>query len=248
MTQAQKQRFVALLGQDPARVPEVETFEFGSLRWNEFASSLGARLFTAAVEEGRLDIEGLEWGFSETYTGIPERLRRGQPACSPAAESSGYHLMIKSGEISGGAGVPAECVALEGFHAVIPWACYAHSSFHCFNSWTGPAVGGREDRAAQQAAMLRDLGIKPRRNLNPPTGAVWPDAYPRPRVRQPVGAQLGVVDVRTAEWPPRLQRSPELEGLPETEFAVPLVSAMTGEQKARFMALVAGPGGGEGKL
>ena len=78
--------------------------------------------------------------------------------------------------------------------------------------------------------------------------AVWPDAYPRPRVRQPVGAQLGVVDVRSAEWPPRLKRSPELEGLPETEFAVPLVSAMTGEQKARFMALVAGPGGGGGKL
>ena len=56
------------------------------------------------------------------------------------------------------------------------------------------------------------------------------------------------MDVRTAGWPPRLKRSPELEGLPETEFAVPLVSAMTGEQKARFMALVAGPGGGGGKL
>ena len=42
---------------------------------------------------------------------------------------AGYYLQISGGEISGGAGVPADCLALEGFHAIIPWACYAVSFF-----------------------------------------------------------------------------------------------------------------------
>ena len=48
MTLAEKKRFVILIGEDPAQVPDVETFEFGSLRWNQYASILGVRLFTGS--------------------------------------------------------------------------------------------------------------------------------------------------------------------------------------------------------
>ena len=43
MTLAEKKRFIGLIGEDPAQIPDVETFEFGSLRWNQYASSLGVR-------------------------------------------------------------------------------------------------------------------------------------------------------------------------------------------------------------
>ena len=238
MTLEQKQAFLASIGENPDQIPTVETFEFGSLRWNEYASGLGVRLLTEAVQDNRLTIDGLEWGFSEEYTCTPGRLMDGQGGLS------GYYVQISGGRISGGPGVPPSCLALEGFHAVIPWALYAHSSLHCFNTWTGPAAGCTEDRATQQTAMwnaLRDLGgHRPSQNRNPVTGAVWPDSFRRPLVRRPVGAQLAVVDVRKPEWAPRLLRSPELEGLPETEWGVPLVSAMSGEDTSRLLQLAFG--------
>jgi hypothetical protein len=53
------------MGEDPDQIPTLETFEFGSLQWNEYASSLGVRLLTEAMQDNRLTVDGLEWGFSE---------------------------------------------------------------------------------------------------------------------------------------------------------------------------------------
>jgi hypothetical protein len=116
MTLEQKRAFVASMGEDPDQIPTLETFEFGSLQWNEYASSLGVRLLTEAMQDNRLTVDGLVWGFSEEYTCTPDRLMDDQ------RELSGYYLQISGGRISGGAGVPPSCLALEGFHghAVIP--------------------------------------------------------------------------------------------------------------------------------
>ena len=107
MTLEQKRAFVASMGEDPDQIPTLETFEFGSLQWNEYASSLVVRLLTEAMQDNRLTVDGLEWGFSEEYTCTPDRLMDDQ------AELSGYYLQISGGRISGGAGVPPSCLALE---------------------------------------------------------------------------------------------------------------------------------------
>ena len=49
---------------------------------------------------------------------------------------------------------------------------------------------------------------------------------------------VGEVLAENKDKTKRLQRSPELEGLPETEWGVPVFSQMTDEQKVRFVALL----------
>ena len=207
----------------PWRPPEddsdgVERWEFGTREWCEFAAGLGVRLLAEAAADGRLALEGLEWGFSEQYLHEPERLRRGW---GDATATPGYHLLISRGEISGGVGVPAECLATPGFHIAVPWAMIAHASLHCFN------VAGAEERGAAQAQLWADLAAAgfhlpgAEGNLNPRSGAFWPEAL---RPDGPGSSPLGAVDVTLPAWPPRLLRSPELEGLPETPWGVPIYS------------------------
>ena len=74
---------------------EFEKWEFGCLRWCEFASGLGVDLITSA----NLDLDKYAWGFSEEYTHTPDRLMDGR-------EVAGYHLMIKDGKVSGGPFIP----------------------------------------------------------------------------------------------------------------------------------------------
>ena len=97
---------------------QIERWEFGSIEWVEYASGLGVSL----LEQAELDLSRYEWGFSEEYTNIPERLLAGR-------DKAGYHLMIQNGKVSGGASLPDECLALPGFHASIDWALIAHSSY-----------------------------------------------------------------------------------------------------------------------
>lgn len=80
-----------------------DKWEFGSLEWCQFAAGTGVRL----IKDANLDLSKYEWGFSEEYTHIPERFlgERGK---------AGWHFMIHDGEVSGGAGLPAECLALPG--------------------------------------------------------------------------------------------------------------------------------------
>ena len=97
------------------------------------------RLGVSLFEQSGLDLSRYEWGFSEEYTHIPERLLAGR-------DTAGYHLMIHNGKVSGGTSLPDECLALPGFHASIDWALIAHSSYFPFN------VEGQRQRAADHAA------------------------------------------------------------------------------------------------
>jgi hypothetical protein len=190
-----------------------QPWEFGSIEWVQYAAGLGVALF----EQSGLDFSEHEWGFSEEYNHIPERLLAGR-------DKAGYHLMIHNGKVSGGTSLPDECLALPGFHARIDWALIAHSSYFPFNT------EGMHQRAADQAALRTDLkaaGVSICRSpdhdrQNCP---VWPPG---------IGEVLAVNKDKTK----RLLRSPELENLPETEWGVPVFSRMTEEQKVRFIALL----------
>ena len=222
---------------------QFESGEFGSPEWVQYAAGLGVSIF----EQSELILSKYDWGFSEEYTNIPERLLAGR-------DRAGYHLMIHNGRVSGGPSLPDECLALPGFHVSVDWALIAHSSYFPFN------VEGRKQRLADHAALRADLRAAG-------VAHVW-DGPGYGRKRSP-----GQTPERTAAndqprcpacespdhersecpvWPPgigealaenkdttkRLQRSPELEGLPETAWGVPIFAEMTVEQKARFIQLL----------
>jgi len=221
----------------------VERWEFGSLEWVQYAAGLGVRL----IKESDLDLSKYEWGFSEIYTNIPERLLAGR-------DKAGYHLMIHNGEVSGGTSLSDECLALPGFHVTVDWALIAHSSYFPFN------MEGQQQRAADHAALRADLKAAG-------VAFVWTGpGYGRKRSsgetaaasaakRQQRCAACGSLDHKRRDcpvWPPgigevlaqnkdkttRLRRSPELEGLPETVWGVPIFAEMTDEQKVGFIKLL----------
>ena len=214
-------------------IVENRRLEFGTMEWCRNAAALGVRL----VEESDLDLRRYNWGFSEEYTYIPERLLAGR-------EKAGYHFMIRNGEVTGGASLPDECLSLPGFHVAVPWAMIAHSSYYPFNR------DGWRERAAAHAKLRADLkasGVDPKWHelfrqsdeRGEPRctvcGAsshyrqdcpVWP-----PGIGEVLSANTG----KEAKW---LRRSPELEGLPESEWGVPIFTEMTGKQKAAFLGLI----------
>ena len=223
---------------------EVERWEFGCLEWVQYAAKLGVRL----IEEAGLDLRQYEWGFSEEYTHIPERLLAGR-------DKAGYHLMIHDGNVSGGPFLRDECLALLGFHVSIDWALIAHSSYYPFNTV------GRKERLADHASLRADLraaGVA-FRWLGPGEGRKTSRRERRGAVKKGTARCPGCGSSHHGRedcpvWPPgvgealasskdnakRLLRSPELEGLPETAWGVPIFSEMTEEQKARFVKLLGG--------
>jgi hypothetical protein len=219
----------------PGSIDYYHQGEFGTLEWCLAASRLGVAL----IERAGLDLGRYEWGFSEEYTNLPERLRGGR-------EKPGYHLMIHNGKVSGGASIPEECLALPGFHVVVEWALIAHASYLPFN------IQGREDRVAAQSRLAADLlaaGKGPRRD----PGTTLARTAPRHKVaRCPACGSRDHDREDCRVWPPGvgeslaanpnntrwLIRSPELEGLPETEWGVPIFTDMTDDQKARFLHLL----------
>ncbi len=223
---------------------QVERWEFGSIEWVQYAAGLGVALF----EQSGLDLSKYEWGFSEEYTNIPERLLAGR-------DKAGYHLMIHNAKVSGGAFLSDECLALPGFHVSVDWALIAHSSYFPFN------VEGQQQRAADHAALRADLkaagvpfewtGPGYGRKGSPGEAAEVTAVKRRPRC--PICGSPDHDRQNCLVWPPgvgevlaknkdkakRLRRSPELEALPETEWGVPVLAKMTDEQKARFTQLLA---------
>jgi hypothetical protein len=212
-----------------------QRLEFGTLEWCRSAAALGVRLF----EESDLDLGKYNWGFSEEYTHTPTRLMDGR-------DKAGYHLMIHNGKVSGGASIPKECLSLPGFHVAVPWAMIAHSSYFPFNT------EGAQERGAAQAALRSDLvaaGVepnwhelyrqagetgKPRCPVCGSSGHDRPDCLVWP---SGVGEVLAANTSKEAKW---LRLSPELEGLPETVWGVPIFPKMTDEQKAHFIKLLGG--------
>ncbi len=213
----------------------MKKLECGGLAWCEAAAALGVRL----VEESDLDLGKYNWGFSEEYTHIPERLLDGR-------DKAGYHFMIHEGKVSGGASLPEECLALPGFHVAVPWAMIAHSSYFPFNreGWQERGEAHRILREDLVAASIEpnwrelyrpeDVPGGPRCAICGVTGhdrsdcPVWPPG---------IGEVLSENTAHETKW---LLPSPELEGLPETVWGVPVFTEMTDEQKAGFVRLIGG--------
>jgi len=215
-----------------------EKWEFGSLEWCQFAAETGIRL----IKQANLDLSKYQWGFSEEYTHIPERLLAGR-------DRAGWHFMIKDGKVSGGASLPEECLALPGFHVSVEWALIAHASSIIYN------LAGQRRRGADAAALNADLeaagyGAK----KLPETSTV------KKEPRCPVCGSPDHDREHCPVWPPgigealsvdadkggglhnitakRLRPSPEVKDLPMTEFGVPIFTKMTDEQKASFIKLL----------
>jgi len=213
---------------------QLEKWEFGSLPWCEFAAQLGVKL----IRDADLDLGNYAWGFSEEYLTIPDRLLAGR-------DLAGYHLMIANGEVSGGPGVPEECLALPGFHVAVDWAPIAHSSYLPFNS-----IGHRE-RGEAHIRLRRELHtvgigdgkwvlehtLRPQDGACPACGAMQHQRADCPVWPPGIGEALGSnPDMAARKW--RLKRSPELEGFPETEWGVPVLQDMNDDQKRRFLCLM----------
>ena len=210
-----------------------EKWEFGCLRWCEFASQLGVALITNA----KLDLSAYSWGFSEEYTHIPERLLGNR-------HKAGYHLTIVDGKVSGGPFIPEDCLRLPGFHVAVDWALIAHSSYLPFNT-----IGSQERGRAQVKLRreLKEIGIgdgkwslesslkgtgEPPRC--PACGSQKHDRKDCPVWPLGIGEALG--NNPDHRW--RLKRSLELEEYPETNWGVPIFSDMTVKQQEAFKSLL----------
>lgn len=194
--------------------------EFGSKAWCEACAGYGVRL----LEMGDLPSD-LEWGFSEIYSHPPARL------LSDGRALSGYYIMVKDGEISGGDGASEECRALPGFHVELPWASICNQS--------GSKYGreGQRQRSLEEQVMFKSIAEYVGRPnplaLKPREKAVWPPE---------VGAALGkgseegggLHNIAAALQAP----SPEFADFPTTELGVPIFSSMNEEQKRTFLKML----------
>ena len=59
------------------------------------------------------DVEKWEWGFSEIYTHLPERLIAGR-------DQAAFHFHITGDKVGGGAGTPEGTLALPGSTSPVP--------------------------------------------------------------------------------------------------------------------------------
>ncbi len=196
----------------------LEKWEFGSIEWCRFAAQTGVEL----LEKARLDREKLEWGFSEEYTYIPVRLLGGR-------ERAAWHFMIRGREITGGASLPEQCLALPGFHVVAPWPLIAQASSMPYD------LAGQQRRFAEEHEMWKELSAAGRlpkeRSLARP--AVWPREIAL-ALSPDAGGKGGLHNLTAV----RIKPSPELEGFPFTDMGVPDLNRMSAEQKERLYRLL----------
>ncbi len=198
--------------------PADQKWEFASKEWCEYAAKLGVKM----LEDANLGLSEYEWGFSEEYTHTPQRLMAGR-------DLAGYYFMIKDGKISGGAGVPQECLDLPGFHVKISWGLIAHPSSFLYGK------EGQRQRSIGAKQLSRDLeaagkGSQESALLGP---SVWP---PKISAALSVDAENGGgLHNFTAK---HLKHSPEVMDLPQTEWGVPILTKMTDQQKEDFYKLI----------
>lgn len=196
--------------------------EFGSKAWCELVAAYGVQLL------GNADLPShLEWGFTENYTHPPQRL------IVNGRTLSGYFIMVKGGEISGGDGIPPECLELPGFHVEIQWASICNQSRSLYGR------EGQQRRSADERVMFQSiaeytgkenpLGLK--RGGSP---AVWPKEIASALGK---GSEQGggLHNIAATLQAP----SPEFAELPVTEMGVPNFAAMSKDQKEFFLKLCA---------
>ena len=203
--------------------------EFGSKAWGEACVEAAIRMLEAANLP-----TSITWAFSEDYTHPPARLMEG------GRTHSGYYLMVKEGEVSGGDGILAEARTIPGFHAKVPWAAICNQS---------AALYGREgmrQRGVDQQALFAAIGEYVGRE-NPFGLDINKEGKPSVML-DPVGpwpAEVGAALGEGAEEGNGLHNiaatlqtdSPEYADLPVTALRVPIFAEMTDQQKADFVRL-----------
>ncbi len=195
---------------------ELEKWEFGSFEWCQFAAKTGVEL----IKQAKLDISEYEWGFSEEYTHLPNRLLAGR-------DRVGWHFMIHGGKVSGGASLLSKCIELPGFHVAIEWALIAHASSYIYD------LKGQEKRMNDEKILFKELeAVGIRKNVNIfKSKPIFPPAIGEALMG--VGGE-GLHNI-TAR---RLKHSPELKDFSHTEYGVPILAKMTDKQKTRFYRLL----------
>jgi hypothetical protein len=203
--------------------------EFGSRAWGGACAEVSIRILEAA------DLPStITWAFSEDYTHPPARLMQG------GRERAGYFIVVKSGKVTAGDGIPDEVLKIPGFHVRIPWGCICNQSGALYGR------AGQQQRTADQQVLYaaireyvgRDnpFGLtinsegKPNQFLDPV--APWPPE---------VGAALGEGSEQgngLHNIAATLQAdSPEFAGLPVTALRVPIFADMTDQQQADYVKL-----------
>jgi hypothetical protein len=204
--------------------PPDEKWEFASEEWCWYAAKLGMKM----LEASELDLSTLNWAFSEEYTHTPKRLMGDR-------DLAGYYFMVKDGKVSGGAGVPQECLDVPGFHVRVEWGLIAHPSSFYYGR-EGSKLRG--EGAAQLRKDLEAAGkgrpkIDPNARKTNYDGPTWP-----PGVGQSLSVEMengGGLHNFTAL---HLKPSPEVKDLPQTEWGVPILTEMTDDQKEEFYKLI----------
>lgn len=199
------------------RAADDEAWEFGSIEWCAFAAEVGISL----IRDSDIDLSRYEWGFSECYLHVPDRIANG-------ATETGYHFMISNGSLSGGLGTPPECLALDGFHVRVPWGAIAHASSFQYGR------KGQRERSEAEAVMWRQIGEAVGWSIDPLVKpAIWPQAI---LAALSANSEMGggLHNLTSA----RLKPSHEVCRLPQTTWGVPCISQMSALEKSEFMRLL----------
>tara|TARA_A100001037_G_scaffold138649_1_gene125518 strand:+ start:4581 stop:5216 length:636 start_codon:yes stop_codon:yes gene_type:complete len=194
--------------------------EFGSKEWGEACAAAAVKILKAA------DLPSdFEWAFTERYTLPPDRLMK------DGRTQSGYYIMVRNGEITGGDGEPEEALAIPGFHIRARWAAL------CNQSGAFYGADGKLKRDQDELVMRESIEIYLGRE--DPYGEVQPsERYFPETVRGPLmaGAEEGNGLHNIAA---SMQiSSPEFAGFPVTEMLVPIFNDMNEEQKRSFIKLL----------
>lgn len=191
--------------------------EFGSRQWCEACAAYGVEILQAS------DLPpDLSWGFSEIYTGPPDRL------VSEQWPQSGYHFMVDKGAVSGGASVPEACLAIPGFHVRFRWAFICNQSASIYGS------AGQKRRSAEEGQLHDQL--EAHLGFRPHLGEILNPVWPKPIIAAlSVGVEegAGLHNIAASLQMP----SPEFADLPTSELGVPDFEQMSQSQKADFIAL-----------
>ena len=203
--------------------------EFGSKAWGEACVEGAIKMLNAANLPASIN-----WAFTEDYTHPPARLMEG------GRKNSGYYLMVKEGEVTGGDGILEEALTIPGFHAKVPWAAICNQSAALYGR------EGQRQRSAEEQVLFAAIteyvgrenpfGLDINKEGKPsimldPVGS-WPAE---------VGAALGEGGEEgngLHNIAATLQTdSPEFTDLPVSDLRVPVFDDMTDQQKADFVKL-----------
>ena len=194
--------------------------EFGSKEWGEACAAAAVKILKAA------DLPSdFEWAFTELYTLPPDRLMK------DGRTQSGYYIMVRNGEITGGDGEPEEALAIPGFHIRAHWAALCNQSGAFYGA--DGKLKRDQDELVMRESIERYLGYEDPYGEMQPSERYFPET-----VRGPLMAGSeegnGLHNIAACMQTP----SPEFADYPVTELLVPIFDEMSEEQKKSFIKLL----------